>query len=35
MGNNHGKYFNDKKRKVLILGLEKAGKTSRISFLKI
>lgn len=28
MGNNHNKYFGTDRRKVLILGLETAGKTS-------
>ena len=27
MGNNHDKYFGKDKRKILILGLEKSGKT--------
>lgn len=33
MGNNHDKYFGSDKRKILILGLENAGKTG--NFLKI
>lgn len=28
MGNNHNKYFGSDRRKLLILGLETAGKTS-------
>lgn len=28
MGNNHDKYFGSDKRKIIILGLEDAGKTS-------
>ena len=31
MGNNHDKYFGSDKRKIIILGLEKAGKTSKSS----
>lgn len=30
MGNNHDKYFSKEKRKLLILGLEGAGKSSKI-----
>lgn len=29
MGNNHEKYFSKEKRKLLILGLEGAGKSSK------
>lgn len=28
MGNNHDKYFGSDKRKIIILGLDNAGKTS-------
>jgi GTPase SAR1 family protein len=31
MGNNHDKYFGSDKRKIIILGLENAGKTSNQS----
>lgn len=33
MGNNHNKYFNSQKRKVLILGLSASGKTSNLHHL--
>jgi len=29
MGNNHDKYFGNDKRKIIVLGLEGAGKTSK------
>lgn len=29
MGNNHEKYFSKEKRKLLILGLDGAGKSSK------
>jgi hypothetical protein len=29
MGNNHDKYFGSDKRKIIIVGLESAGKTSK------
>ena len=29
MGNNHDKYFGSDKRKIIILGLDNAGKTSK------
>ena len=34
MGNNHDKFFSKNKRKVLLLGLQNAGKTS-IDFINI
>ena len=30
MGNNHNQYFGKDKRKIIVLGLEDAGKTSKI-----
>lgn len=30
MGNNHDKYFGSDKRKIIILGLDNAGKTSKV-----
>ncbi len=32
MGNNHDQYFGKDKRKVIVLGLEGAGKTSNITY---
>jgi GTPase SAR1 family protein len=29
MGNNHGQYFGSSRRKILVIGLESAGKTSK------
>ena len=29
MGNNHDQYFGSDKRKIIIVGLENAGKTSK------
>lgn len=33
MGNNHNRYFGSEHRKILILGLESAGKTSKHRFI--
>jgi len=33
MGNNHDHYFGKDKRKIIVLGLEGAGKTSKLDSL--
>lgn len=33
MGNNHEQYFGKDKRKIIVLGLEGAGKTSKLNIL--
>jgi hypothetical protein len=32
MGNNHDQYFGKDKRKIIVLGLEGSGKTSKFGY---